>query len=64
MDIWYFARICARARSWHEFAKCRFTHFPSFFSLHVDTYVIVIIIVISVIIAVLLLFVIGILIEI
>ena len=34
----YFARICAHARSWHEFAKCRFAHFPSFFSVHVDTY--------------------------
>ena len=36
----YFARICAHARSWREFAKCRFAHFPSFFSVHVDTYVI------------------------
>ena len=26
----YFARICAHARSWREFAKCRFAHFPSF----------------------------------
>ena len=34
----YFARICAHARSWREFAKCRFAHFPSFFSVHVDTY--------------------------
>ena len=33
-----FARICARARSWREFAKSRFTHFPSFFSVHVDSY--------------------------
>ena len=39
MDMWYFARICAHARSWREFAKCRFAHFPSFFSVHVDTYV-------------------------
>ena len=38
MDMWYFGRICAHARSWHEFAKCRFAHFPSFFSVHVDTY--------------------------
>ena len=38
MDMWYFARICAHARSWREFAKCRFAHFPSFFSVHVDTY--------------------------
>ena len=38
MDMWYFARICAHARSWREFAKCRFVHFPSFFSVHVDTY--------------------------
>ena len=34
----YFSRICAHARSWREFAKCRFAHFPSFFSIHVDTY--------------------------
>ena len=34
----YFARICAHARSWRELAKCRFAHFPSFFSVHVDTY--------------------------
>ena len=34
----YFARICANAQSWREFAKCRFAHFPSFFSVHVDTY--------------------------
>ena len=34
----YFARICAHARCWREFAKCRFAHFPSFFSVHVDTY--------------------------
>ena len=39
MDMWYFARICAHARSWREFAKCHFAHFPSFFSVHVDTYV-------------------------
>ena len=39
MDMWYFARICALAQSWREFAKCRFAHFPSFFSVHVDTYV-------------------------
>ena len=38
MDMWYFDRICAHARSWREFAKCRFAHFPSFFSVHVDTY--------------------------
>ena len=39
MDMWYFARICAHAWSWHEFAKCRFAHFPSLFSVHdVDTY--------------------------
>ena len=38
MDMWYFARICAHARSWREFAKCRFAHFPSFFAVHVDTY--------------------------
>ena len=34
----YFARICAHARSWREFAICRFAHFPSFVSVHVDTY--------------------------
>ena len=28
-DMWYFARICAHARSWRGFAKCRFAHFPS-----------------------------------
>ncbi len=38
MDMWYFARICAHARRWRDFAKCRFSHFPSFFSVHVDTY--------------------------
>ena len=27
------------AQSWRELAKCRFAHFPSFFSVHVDTYV-------------------------
>ena len=37
----YFARICAHARSWRKFAKCRLAHFPSFFSVHVDTYDIV-----------------------
>ena len=37
--MWYFARICVHARSWREFAKCCFAHFPSFFSVHVDTYV-------------------------
>ena len=26
------------ARSWRELAKCRFAHFPSFFSVHFDTY--------------------------
>ena len=26
------------ARSWRELAKCRFAHFPPFFSVHVDTY--------------------------
>ena len=36
--MWSFVRICAHARSWREFAKCRFAHFPSFFSVHVDTY--------------------------
>ena len=40
MDMWYFARICTHARRWREFAKCRFAHFPSFFSVHVDTYAI------------------------
>ena len=39
IDIWCFARLSSRApRSWREFAKCRFTHFPSIFSLQVDTY--------------------------
>ena len=28
----------AFVQCWREFAKCRFTHFPSFFSVHVDTY--------------------------
>ena len=41
IDIWCFARLSSRApRSWREFAKCRFTHFPSIFSLQVDTYAI------------------------
>ena len=40
--MWYFARICAHTRSWREFAKCRFAHYPSFFSIHVYTYDIVI----------------------
>ena len=31
----------ARVQCWRKFAKCRFTHFPSFFSVHVDTYVII-----------------------
>ena len=35
----YFAHICAHARSGREFAKCRFAHFPSFVSVHFDTYV-------------------------
>ena len=30
----------SRARCWREFAKCRFTHFPSFFSGQVDTCVV------------------------
>ena len=39
IDIWCFARLSSRApRSWREFAKYRFTHFPSIFSLQVDTY--------------------------
>ena len=38
MDMWYFASICVYARSWREFAKCCFAHFPSFFSVHVDIY--------------------------
>ena len=33
--------VRARAQCWHEFAKCCFTHFPSFFSAHVDTYAMV-----------------------
>ena len=32
--------FCVHARSWRELAKCRFAHFPSFFPVHVDTYVI------------------------
>ena len=36
--VMFCSRICARARSWREFAKCRFTRFPSFFTVHVDTY--------------------------
>ena len=35
--MWYFARICARARRF-EFVKCHFMHFASFVSVHVDTY--------------------------
>ena len=29
-------RVCMQC--WREFAKCRSTHFPSFFSVRVDTY--------------------------
>ena len=32
------SHLCARAKFCREFAKCRFAHFPSFFSDHVDTY--------------------------
>ena len=39
IDIWCFARLSSRApQSWREFAKCRFTHFPSIVSVQVDTY--------------------------
>ena len=35
-----YVRKCtfAHIQCWHEFAKCRFAHFPSIFSAHVDTY--------------------------
>ena len=33
------SQLCTRARSWREFAKSRFTHFPSILSVHVDSYV-------------------------
>ena len=33
------SHVCTRARSWREFAKSRFTHFPSILSVHVDSYV-------------------------
>ena len=33
-----FVHARARARSWREFAKSRFTHFPSILSVHVDSY--------------------------
>ena len=32
------AFVHTRARSWREFAKSRFTHFPSILSVHVDSY--------------------------
>ena len=32
------SHLCTRARSWREFAKSRFTHFPSILSVHVDSY--------------------------
>ena len=32
------SHLCTRARSWREFAKSRFTHFPSISSVHVDSY--------------------------
>ena len=34
------SHLCTRARSWREFAKSRFTHFPSILSVHVDSYVV------------------------
>ena len=34
------SHLCTRARSWREFAKSRFTHFPSILSVHVDSYAI------------------------
>ena len=35
-----YVRKCtfAHIQCWREFAKCRFAHFPSIFSAHVDTY--------------------------
>ena len=46
LTMWYLLNVymCEKVhvrtcmQCWREFAKCRFTHFPSFFSVHVDTY--------------------------
>ncbi len=46
LTMWYLLKVymCEKVHvraymhCWREFAKCRFTHFPSFFSVHVDTY--------------------------
>ena len=42
LNVYMCEKVHVRAcmQCWREFAKCRFTHFPSFFSVHVDTYVI------------------------
>ena len=48
LPMWYLLNVymCEKVhvhacvQCWREFAKCRFTHFPSFFSVHVDTYAI------------------------
>ena len=41
LNVYMCEKVHVRAcmQCWREFAKCRFTHFPSFFSVHVDTYV-------------------------
>ena len=40
IDVYMCEKVHVRAcmQYWHEFSKCHFTHFPSFFSVHVDTY--------------------------
>ena len=40
LNVYMCEKVHVRAymQCWREFAKCRFTHFPSFFSVHVDTY--------------------------
>ena len=45
LNVYMCEKVHARAymQYWREFAKCRFTHFPSFFSVHVDTYDIIVI---------------------
>ena len=43
LNVYMCEKVHVRAcmQCWREFAKCRFTHFPSFFSVHVDTYALI-----------------------
>ena len=40
LNVYMCDKVHVRAcmQCWREFAICRFMHFPSFFSVHVDTY--------------------------